>query len=114
MIANAKEFNLSDKRVSKIWEQRYTNPNKSSFVVSIFKKRMYGCDIKIGEVELKVSGFERDTVVTHEFKLHNGKIRGNQPTVTISVHVSENGAAPFEAPNDGKIVSNVEIRRRCF
>ena len=94
---------------SKTWEFKYNDPSKASFVLLISKKHMFGGDEEIGEVELKLSAFEPNTVVSQEFKLLSPRNQSVPASVRLSVHLSEDGSCPFCAPFGGKLLANAEI-----
>ncbi|EAY14839.1 hypothetical protein TVAG_411050 [Trichomonas vaginalis G3] len=113
LLRNAKDFDFLDKNPQKVWELRYHNPNTTSFIFTLAKKRIFGGDIPIGEVELKLSNFETNTVVKCDCKLRNPSNRRLNSTVTLSIHVCEDGSAPFNAP-DANIVSSSYLVRKSF
>ncbi|EAY17427.1 hypothetical protein TVAG_320220 [Trichomonas vaginalis G3] len=95
---------------SNTWEFKYNDPSKSSFVFCLFKKHLFGGDEEIGEIELRLSGFEPNTVVRSEFTLKSPNSKMVPATAIISVHLCEDGSFPFCAPLDGKVLSNPEIQ----
>lgn len=88
------------------WDFKYNNARCASFVVAIFKKRIFGGDLEIGEVELKLSGFEPNKVTTGTFNMMSPQGKNYNASVKVSVHLSEDGSFPFTAPEDGKILQN--------
>ncbi|EAY19617.1 hypothetical protein TVAG_228800 [Trichomonas vaginalis G3] len=90
------------------WDFKYTDPARASFVVVLFKKHIFGGDEEIGEIELRLSAFEANSVVTQEFALKSPSKLNVPAKATISVHLSEDGAEAFDVP-EGKIISNAEI-----
>ncbi|EAY13654.1 hypothetical protein TVAG_387950 [Trichomonas vaginalis G3] len=91
------------------WEFKYNDPSRSSFVVVLFKKHIFGGDEEIGEVELRLSAFEPNTVVSQEFTLLSPRNQSVPAHVKLSVHLSEDGSCPFCAPFGGKLMANAEI-----
>ncbi|EAY17628.1 hypothetical protein TVAG_235090 [Trichomonas vaginalis G3] len=94
---------------SNTWEFNYTNSSRASFVFCLFKKHLFGGDEEIGEIELRLSAFELNTVVSNKFTLKSPNPRIAPATAVISVHLCEDGSFPFCAPLDGKVLSNPEI-----
>ena len=86
----------------KVWSFTYRNPSKSSFVIVLYKYKFFGKNEEIGEIELKLSGFHENLVTTHTFPLKSS-VRGTPPSVTLTVHISEDQSPPFESE---KIPSN--------
>ncbi|EAY12238.1 hypothetical protein TVAG_027910 [Trichomonas vaginalis G3] len=113
LLRNAKAFDSMEKYPQKVWEVRYHNQNTTSFIFSLAKKRIFGGDIPIGEVELKISNFEVNTVAKCDCKLKNIANRRLNATATLSVHVCENGAASFNAP-EGNVMPCSYVSRNSF
>lgn len=107
-MLHQKEF--TPKRIPVIsWDYKYNNASKSSFVFALFKKRIFGGNEEIGEVELKLSGFEKNKVVTQDYYLQTPNNKYYNVKVRISIHCDENGSFPFMAPQDGKLIANPVI-----
>lgn len=81
-----------------VWNFRYTDAYRSSFFVALYKKRIFGGDILIGELELNVAQFKPNVITTQIVTLKSAEIKYLPPRVRISVHISENGAQKFCAP----------------
>lgn len=109
LIRNSKEFDILEKNPQKNWELKYHNPNTTSFVFTIAKKRIFGGDIHIGEIELKISNFELNKVVKCEVRLNNNMNPRLKPIVTLSVHVCNDGSFPFNAPPGKLNISSPSI-----
>ena len=107
-------FPVSETTPNKVWDLEYKNAARSSFVLVLFKHRFFGSDIEIGEIELKISGFETNTVTQHEFTLQS-PFYGNPVKVTLSVHVSEDGTRGFKAPLSNSLIGDVVIpHQKCY
>ncbi|EAX89580.1 hypothetical protein TVAG_444990 [Trichomonas vaginalis G3] len=91
------------------WEFKYQDAHRSSLVICLFKKRIFGGDEEIGEIELKLSAFEPDTIVTKEYTLKPPDPKNIPARVRISIHLSEDGSMAFSAPAGGKLLCNPEI-----
>ena len=104
-------FNVSDKRIKKVWSFDYTDPRKSSFVVALFKSKMFGKDEEIGQIELKINGFKPNVVTTYTFPINATST--DPPRVTIVVHRSEDGCDPFDAPDDDTVSTDVIVTSRA-
>ncbi|EAX92000.1 hypothetical protein TVAG_001700 [Trichomonas vaginalis G3] len=93
----------------KTWEFKYSDASRSSFVVVISKKHLFGGDEEIGEVELRLSAFEPNTVVSAEFNLKSPHNQAVPARARLSVHLSEDGSSAFCAPAGGVVFQNAEI-----
>ena len=111
-MGHAAEFNEKN-HPNKTWEFRYNDPARSSFVLVLFKKHLFGGDEEIGEVELRLSAFEPNTVVSEEFTLKSPHNMPVPARARISVHLSEDGSSAFCAPAGGKILANPEIPHKA-
>ncbi|EAY19593.1 hypothetical protein TVAG_228560 [Trichomonas vaginalis G3] len=96
-------------RPTQTWDFKYTDPARASFVVVLFKKHLFGGDEEIGEVELRLSAFEANTVVSQEFTLKSPHVQSVPARLRLSVHLSEDGSSAFCAPLNGKVIFNPEI-----
>lgn len=106
------EFRANSKNIDKTWRFAYDNIETSSFVVVLFKKKTFGSNKEIGEIELRAAAFQPNTIVTEEFTLISPDSNAIPAKVTLSVHVSENGAKEFKAPKSGLLFSNAVIHRQ--
>lgn len=105
------EFNIKT-TPSNVWNFPYNNANTSSFVISLLKKKNFGGNEGIGEVELRLSSFEPNKVTTQDFYLQTPNNKYYNVKVKISVHICENGSYPFMAQANGKLMSNPIIEQR--
>ncbi|EAX99389.1 hypothetical protein TVAG_042970 [Trichomonas vaginalis G3] len=108
LIRNSKEFSSSERSPQKVWEFKYNNPNTSSFILSLSKKRIFGGDIMIGEADIKVSNYELNKVVKHDVRLKNHKNKYLTSKATIFVHICEDGANPFSAET-GRLIESSRV-----
>ena len=108
-------FTRSTFSPDEVWHFQYINARKASFVFALFKHRLFKPDSLIGEIELKISGFKHNCVTTTDFTL-NCPGCSIPATVTLMVHVCDNGAPPFSAPNVNTVDTNAVLvhRRNCF
>lgn len=95
-----------------VWDFQYNNVNTSSFVISLLKKKNFGGNEIIGEVELRLSAFESNKMTTQEFYLQTPNNKYYNVKVKISVHLCENGSMPFMCETNGKMASNPIIEQR--
>ena len=102
------EFGLKE-RPQGTFDFKYTDPERSSFVCVLFKKHLFGGDEELGEIELRLSAFEPNTVVSKEYTLKTPSSKHIPCRVRISVHLSEDGSNAFCAPAGGKLLANPEI-----
>ena len=93
----------TDPPPNKVWSFNYRMANKSSFVIVLYKYKFFGKNEEIGEIELKLSGFYENKVTTHTFPMRS-RVRGPPPSITLTVHVSEDQAEAF----DGEKVTDVK------
>lgn len=93
------------------WDFDYKNANKSSFALVLFRKKLFGGDEEIGEVELRLSSFQPNTVVTENIKLQSPRNKYFNVSVKLSVHICDDGSFPFDAPA-GKLLENPVIPHR--
>lgn len=83
--------------INHTWEFHFKHENDSSFVVVLFKHHFLG-DKEIGALEFFIKGFQPNTVVTDTFTLQSANPEAQPADVEMMIHVDENGAAPFQAP----------------
>lgn len=107
-MSHSYEFNIRE-RPQNVWDFKYNDAHRSSFVFVLFKKHLFGGDEELGEIELRLGSFEPNTVVTKEYTLKTPSSKHIPCRARISVHLCEDGSSPFCAPNDGKLLSNPEI-----
>ena len=105
------EFHKNEK-VDHTWSFTYKNKQHSSFVLLLFKRRYFGGDREIGEIELKLDAFATNSVTTHEFVLRSPNENAIPARVTLSVHLSENGSENFNAPQMNILSDKYEVRRK--
>ena len=79
------------------WAFQYKNADRASFVIALFKKRVFGRDSEIGEVELKLNAFQPNAVTQRTFTLHSPNSNAIPAKIVISVHANENGSGKFHA-----------------
>ena len=91
LLRNAKDFDFLDKNPQKVWELRYHNPNTTSFIFTLAKKRIFGGDIPIGEVELKLSNFETNKIAKQIYP----EVRGENDIESIIGIAKINGQNIF-------------------
>ena len=97
-----------------VWNFQYSNPRRSTFVIALYKHRYLKPDSLIGEIELRVSGFQPNAVTTTQFTLNcpGCSVPAN---ITLSVHVCENGSDSFAAPTSNTVSNNIVVQRRnCY
>lgn len=105
------EFGLNEAPLD-TWDFSYKNAQNSSFVIAIFRKRLFGGDEEIGEIELKLGSFEKNKVVSEIFELQTLRNRYFNVKVNVSVHLCEDEGFPFCADGNGKLLSNPVIRHQ--
>ncbi|EAX89110.1 hypothetical protein TVAG_009440 [Trichomonas vaginalis G3] len=98
---------------NKTWEFRYNDPARSSLVLVLFQKHLFGGEEEISEVELRLSAFEPNTVVSEEFTLKSPHNMPVPARARISVHLSEDGSSAFCALAGGNILANPEIPHKA-
>ena len=97
----------------KVWSFGYKNPTKSSFVIVLYKYKFFGKNQEIGEIELRLGGFTENRVTTHEFTMKSPN-RGREPKITLTVHVSEDGASAFDAESCSEVKDSVIVKTSYF
>ena len=107
-LPNAYEFHITDP-VQHTWTCNFSNPDRSSFIIALFKRRLFGNDHEVGEIEIKVNAFEPNTVTTKEFELLSPNRFSTPARVRVSVHIAADGSSPFQAPLSTNIKDNFEI-----
>ena len=75
----------------------------------IFKKRYFGSDREIGEIEIKLNAFEFNKVTTHEFTLQSPNPNAVPAKIRVSVHLSDKCTVPFHAPVGQIAIKNFQI-----
>ena len=101
---NSCEFHKND-RLNHKWSFDFTNPDRASFVIAVFKKSFFGRDQKLGQVEVMVNEFAANQVETREYTLHSNNVYGPEIKVRLTVHVSKDGSPAFE-PIQSKWMNN--------
>lgn len=91
------------------WTFQYHNQGKATFKMSLWKRHLIGNDVFIGSIDLKLSAFQTNTVVSEVFELHCPNTFMVPPRVRIDVHVNENGSVPFRAPRGMLFVDDFEV-----
>ena len=110
LLENGLEFQY-DEPIGKTWNFGYQDANKSSIVISIHKKNFFGRDSPIGSIELRLGAFEVNAITTYDFVLRApqvGKFIPTNPTVTLAIHLCENGSEPFSAERAKQLNKNYE------
>ena len=92
-----------------IWNFNFKNADRSSFVIALFKKRYFGSDREIGEIEIKLNAFEFNKVTTHEFTLQSPNPNAVPAKIRVSVHLSDKCTVPFHAPVGQIAIKNFQI-----
>ena len=87
-----------NERIPHQWEFEFRNADRSSFVIALYKKRVFGGDSEIGKAEIKLNDFEANAVTTKTVTLQSQQFNSVPATITISVHRDENGSPAFQAP----------------
>lgn len=90
-----------------VWSFNFKDAHRSSFVVALYKKRILGGDIMIGELEINVAQFTANFVNTLIFTLKSADPKYIPPRVKLTVHISDNGMQRFCAPYSGAISSYI-------
>ena len=103
----AHEFRAGSK-VNHVWNFTYKNQDRSSFVLVLFKRQLFGGDKEIGEIELKLNAFQPNAVTQHTFVLHSPQKNSIPAKVTLSVHICEDGNEKFNAPEAATMHSQYE------
>ena len=91
--------------VDHIWKFHFHEEEHSSFVVVLYKHHFLG-DSEIGEIELSLKAFQPNTVVSDVFTLLGPNRDWEPAKMRITVHIDENGAQPFSAP-EGLLFSDI-------
>ena len=102
------EFHKNE-RIDHTWSFNFKNANRSSVVIAIFKRRYFGGDHEVGEIEIKMNAFELNTITTHDYVLQSPNPNAVPARVRVSIHVCDNGAPAFCAPETSKIAENFQI-----
>ena len=107
-LPNVYEFHKND-ILNHTWTFTFKNANRSSFIFALFKKRIFGGDHEVGEIEVRINAFQPNTVTTEEFILKSPNPNAVPAKVKLTIHVCENGAQEFDAPPSTSINNNFEI-----
>ena len=102
------EFHKNE-RINHTWNFNFNNANRSSIVIAIFKRRYFGGDHEVGEIEIKMNAFELNAITTHEYVLQSPNPNAVPAKIRVSIHVCDNGAPAFCAPQTSKIGENFQI-----
>ena len=109
------QFKRSEYMPKNVWSFSYKNARKSTFVVALYKHRYTKSDSEIGEIELRISGFQPNCVTTQQFTMKSPQFGGVPPQIRLTVHVSEDGAPAFQAPPAQSISPNIEVQHTvCY
>ena len=103
------QFKRGESPYKNVWSFSYKNARKSTFVVALYKHRYTKSDSEIGEIELRISGFQLNCVTTQQFTMKSPQFGGAPPQIRLTVHVAEDGAPPFQAPPAQQISPNIEV-----
>ena len=102
------EFHRNEK-INHTWSFNFKNSNRSSVVIAIFKRRYFGGDHEVGEIEIRMNAFQLNTITTHEYTLQSPNPNAAPARIVVSIHVCDNGAPAFCAPETSKIAENFQI-----
>lgn len=98
--------------IDRTWEYHYKVDNNASFVIALYKQHFLG-DKEIGELELKISAFQPNTVITERFELQSPNIAAVPARIELEIHLNTDGSQPFQAPK-GFLFDNPTILHRNF
>ena len=92
-----------------VWQFSYKDPVHSSFIVILSEIEDKHTFNEIGGIEIKLEAFQHNIVTKHKFVLRSANRNSAPASITLSVHVCDNGAKQFEAPEIHKITDDYEI-----
>ena len=111
-ILHEDEYKFSTRNrnyVDHLWKFHFKAEDHASFVVVLYKHHFLG-DSEIGEIELKLKAFQPNTVVSDVFTLLGPNKDWEPAKLRITVHIDENGAQPFSAPEGMFFSDDAEIK----
>ena len=113
-IFNNGYFNCS-KAQSKVWNFTYSNKNQSSFVIALYNQQsMFSKGELLGEIEIKLSSFKSNSITKHSFLLRSSNRNSEPISVSISVHLNEDGSKPFISPESNILNYEYEVINKKF
>ena len=90
----SKVISLKDiNRASEFWTYQYRNANRSSFILTVYKKQVYRGNIELGKVEIGLNSFTPNQISKKTCFLTSSN--NSHIKVRLSVHRSENGSKAF-------------------
>ena len=93
------------------WHFAFTREERSAFVVVLYKHHL-PINREIGEIELRLDAFQPNTVVSDVFALTGTEKDWMPAKLRITVHVDENGAPPFSAPEGFEFPDKAEVKHK--
>lgn len=105
--------------VNHVWNFAFHDQEHAIFRLHLFKRHIFGNDVPIGSVTLRLAAFEKDTVVSEDFVLHSDKSMMEPATARITVHVNTCDAQPFNARRgmlfeEDAVVQNFRAKRNLI
>ena len=92
-----------------VWQFKYKDIYHSSFVVILTECKDNQQFNVIGGIEIKLEAFQHNIVTKHKFVLRSRNRNLTPASITLSVHICDNGAKQFDAPEIHKITDDYEI-----
>ena len=71
------------------WSYTYTNPEKSSFVVALYKKKNYDINYDIGQIEIPVSSIDFSKTAQATYKIPVKFHKGEPLSINLSIEKVE-------------------------
>ena len=89
------KFTANENAPHHVWSYIVDSVPRASFVLALYKCHFLSSHKEIGRIELRLKGYQPNTITTHEYTLPADST-GCAPKVTITIHISDNGDHPFE------------------
>ena len=85
------EFNYSEKHPKRGWSFTFTNPERSSFVVELYKYNLFFKNELLGKTEIRVADIQTNSQSTRQILLRTPKDKPTaRVTITLSIRTNDN------------------------
>ena len=105
-------FPVSNENIkTHVWDFLYKNIKQSSFTICIFEQSTFRSDKLLGYIEIKLRSFKPNHTTDHTFTLRTSDRYDEPVSVSLRVHLGEDGSKPFTGPPSELLNYEYEIHR---